>query len=69
MKLKIGIVVTILAVIAAVSGRVVELQSNTVAEFRAAIDYRFTRLQAFYDATNNAMNMYRYAHVESIHVN
>lgn len=64
MKLNCGIVVTICAVIVAISG-----QSDTVAEFRAAIDYRFSRLQAFYDATNNAMNIYRYAHVESIHVN
>lgn len=64
MKLNCGIVVTICAVIVAVSG-----QSDPVAEFRTAIDYRFSRLQAFYDATNNAMNIYRYAHVESIHVN
>lgn len=41
-------------------------ESDTVAQFRAAIDYRFTRLQAFYDATNNAMRIYRIAHVELI---
>jgi hypothetical protein len=40
--------------------------SDTVDEFRAAIDYRFTRLQAFYDATNNVMRMYRLAHVELV---
>lgn len=40
--------------------------SDTVAEFRAAIDYRFTRLQSFYDATNNAMRIYRLAHVELV---
>jgi hypothetical protein len=44
-------------------------ESDTVAEFRAAIDYRFTRFQAFYDATGNAMRMYRLAHVDNIHVN
>jgi hypothetical protein len=41
-------------------------ESDTVAEFRAALDYRFTRLQAFYDATNNAMRLYRIAHVELV---
>jgi hypothetical protein len=44
----------------------VHAQSNTTQEFRNAIDYRFTRLQAFYDATNNAMRIYRIAHVELI---
>lgn len=38
----------------------------TVEEFRNAIDYRFTRMQAFYDATNNAMRLYRLAHVELV---
>ena len=40
--------------------------SETVDAFRAAIDYRFTRLQAFYDATNNVMRMYRLDHVELV---
>jgi hypothetical protein len=44
----------------------VQSESDTVAQFRAAIDYRFTRLQAFYDATNNAMRIYRISHVELI---
>ena len=40
--------------------------SETVDAFRAAIDYRFTRLQALYDATNNVMRMYRLEHVELV---
>lgn len=41
-------------------------QSNTTQAFRNGIDYRFTRLQAFYDATNNAMRIYRISHVELV---
>jgi len=60
MKLLVGLILTLCAFQAHAQG------SDTVAEFRAAIDYRFTRLQAFYDAMNNAMTLYRMAHVELV---
>jgi hypothetical protein len=39
---------------------------DRVQAFREAIDYRFTRFQAFYDLTNSQMRNYRLAQVESI---
>lgn len=41
-------------------------ESDTVAAFRAAIDEKFTRFDAFYDATNNAMTNYRISHVSEM---
>lgn len=68
--MKFGLVLTFCVAITTLSAGVIKkIQSDTVAEFRAAIDYRYTRLHAFYDATNNAMRVYRLAHVDSIHVN
>jgi hypothetical protein len=59
MKLLIGIILSVLCI-------QVYAESNTVAEFRAKIDDKFTRFSAFYDATNNAMTNYRLAHVNEI---
>lgn len=41
-------------------------ESDTVAQFRAAINDKFGRFDAFYDACNNAMTNYRIIHVEEM---
>lgn len=41
-------------------------ESDTVAQFRAAINNQFGRFNAFYDATNNAMTNYRITHVDEL---